>query len=115
MLPNSLDRTAPILGYNPYAFIMGGENNSIKQKTVSRGSRQLDYFAKNPEDMYTDGERANKKFKISSNMKKIIGVAAAILGITGLCKLKGSKAAQGLKGKISEQFAKIKDAFSKKS
>lgn len=113
MLPNSIERTTPILGYNPYAFIMG-KSGSVSPGNMVRKNGQLDYFAKNPENMYTDGEKANKKFKITSNMKKIIGVAAGILGITALCKLKGSKGAKSLKGKISEQFTKFKDAFSKK-
>lgn len=113
MLPNSIERTTPILGYNPYAFIMG--TNSNINPAAGKRNGQLDYFAKKPEDMYTDGERANKKIKLSSNMKKIMVVAGAILGIAGLCKLKGSKAVQGLKGKISEQFTKLKDTFSKKS
>ena len=113
MLPNSIERTTPILGYNPYAFIMGKNSQTNPVNTV-KGNGQLDYFAKNPEKMYTDGEKANKKLKITSNMKKIIGVAAGILGITALCKLKGSTCAKNLKGKISEQFTKIKDVFSKK-
>lgn len=129
MLPNSLDRTAPILGYNPYAFIMGGENNSIKQKTVSRGSRQLDYFAKNPEDMYVNGEKAKKGFRITPLLKGIVGFGAVLLGTIGLIKgggkLKnvkltnaarnsapsaGSTASSGFCGKVLGGLTKAKDA-----
>lgn len=114
MLPNSIERTAPIVGYDPYAFITGKKSNLTYAGQPLHKNAGLDYYAKNPENMYTDGERANKKFKIPAKIKKILGTAALIGGAVALIKFKGSKCAKGLKGKLSEQFTKLKDSFKKK-
>lgn len=86
MLPNSIERTTPILGYNPYAFIMGKKSNyNPSMQNLMRGDT-LNYFAKNPEDMYTNGEKVKKGFKITPLLKGIVGLGAVLLGAIGLVK-----------------------------
>jgi len=79
MLPNSIQRTAPIVGYDPYAFIMGQKSmyNPVRGNISGGG---LDYFAKKPEDMYGRGEKAKKGLRITKILKGALGLAAVIGG-----------------------------------
>lgn len=130
MLPNSIERTTPILGYNPYAFIMGEKSNYSHNVTNSiKNKDSLDYFAKNPEDMYANGEKTKKGFRITPLLKGIVSLGVVLLGTIGLIKgggkLKnvkltnaarnsapsaGSTASSGFCGKVLGGLTKAKDA-----
>lgn len=116
MLPNSIERTTPILGYNPYAFIMGEKSNYSGRTGASMQGGTLDYFAKKPENMYSNGEKAKKGFRITPMLKGIIGLGAVALGGIGLVKcggkLKNVKVSneEGLFNKIFGGVSKGKDS-----
>lgn len=81
MLPNSIERTAPIVGYDPYAFIMGRKSN-FSQSAKIGGT--LDYFAKKPEDMYTNDEKAKKRFNFTPHLKNLLTIGAVLVGTAAL-------------------------------
>ncbi len=79
MLPNSIERTAPILGYDPYAFIMDRKSNLNGLSPAVRGGG-LDYFAKKPENMYTNGEKVKNKFSLNLIIKGVLTIGAFVAG-----------------------------------
>lgn len=81
MLLNSIERTAPIVGYDPYAFIMGKKSNYMQG---IRQSGSIDYYAKNPENIYTTGEKAKKRFNITPHLKGFFTLGAVLIGAAAL-------------------------------
>lgn len=87
-LPNSIERCTPIVGFDPYAFIMDRPSNLKINKMQS--PYDMDYFAVGPEKSKdentekTDGTK--KKGGFGKILKTGLGIAAIGLGILGLVR-----------------------------
>ena len=106
-LPNSIERCTPIVGFDPYAYIMDRPSNLKINKLQS--PYDTDYFAVGP-DKNTQtaeaGENKEKKGTAGKILKTILGATAIGLAIFGISKgIKalpsgGSSATGGILSKI---------------
>lgn len=84
-LPNSIERLTPIVGYDPYAFIMGRPSNL----TVNKMSNpyDCDYFTKDVKENNAGKPKGEKFGNLKSILKGALGLATVGLAIYGGAKL----------------------------
>jgi len=96
-LPNSIERCTPIVGFDPYAFIMDRPSNLRINKMQSPYDK--DYFTAEPEK--TDDktsknpDETKKKGALGKILKIVLGIAAIGIGIFGLTRCHARASAAG--------------------
>lgn len=86
-LPNSIERCTPIVGFDPYAYIMDRPSNLKINKMQS--PYDTDYFAVGPDkntQAAETGENKEKKGTTGKILKTILGAAAIGAAIFGISK-----------------------------
>ncbi len=85
-LPNSIERCTPIVGFDPYAFIMDRPSNLRINKMQS--PYDMDYFAPGPEkckdETAQNPDGTKKKGILGTALKLTLGIAAIGLAIAGI-------------------------------
>ncbi len=96
-LPNSIERCTPIVGFDPYAFVMDKPSNLRINKMQSPYG--MDYYAVGPENKKDEAENTDgtkKKGTLGKVLKTGVGIAAIALGIFGLARCRGRATAGGV-------------------
>lgn len=125
-LPNSIERCAPILGFDPYAYIMDSPSNLQINKMQS--PYDVDYYAPGPQNVTeTPAQSTPKEKKKGPGFLGILKGAAAIASVAAVVVLivrfknkigkifhKGKKGSGSHKtGKIGQFFKDMQKRFKK--
>ena len=92
-LPNSIERCTPIVGFDPYAYIMDRPSNLHINKMQS--PYQTDYFAVGPDKSKENDNEAPQNQKKKGVLGTILKTGAAITAI-GLAVFGITKGARAL-------------------
>lgn len=88
-LPNSIERCAPILGYDPYAFIMDKPSN-LTQQAVSNPAGADNFTPQTPKNTECKTEKKKRKFSIGKFFKLAkFAAGIAAIGAAAVCITKG--------------------------
>ncbi len=106
-LPNSIERCAPILGFDPYAYIMDKPSNLQINKMTS--PYDVDYFAKEPHNIKEDTQKEIKTQHKENKGKNTTGgfFTALKIGAAGTSIVALAIAAKKGIGVLGKLFGKI--------